>query len=151
MLIKKQCKSAKLPWHHVFLSWIFFVFPVFFYFFVSFVLFVFFVSFVLFVFLSFCLFCLLVFFVFSSRHHSDQMSEGSQVWEVTLCVETQKWQSVTESPRSGIELPGQLNTNTQIHKYKECCSHEQCAICRLVLGWGNVHFDILYWIYTANN
>jgi len=47
-------------------------------------------SFCLFVFLSFCL------FVFLSRHHSDQMSEGSEVSKVTLCVEILKWQSVTQ-------------------------------------------------------
>ena len=40
-----------------------------------------FLSFCLFVFLSFCLFVRL--FV---RHHSDQMSEGSQVLKITLCV-----------------------------------------------------------------
>ena len=45
--------------------------------------------FCLFVFLSFCL------SVFLSRHHSDQMSEGSQVSKVTLCVEVLKWRSVT--------------------------------------------------------
>ena len=51
--------------------------------FLYFCLFVF-LSLSLFVFLSFCLvfflyFCLIVFFVFLYRHHSDQMSEGSQV------------------------------------------------------------------------
>ena len=61
----------------------------------------------LFVFLSFCLFFVffLSFFVFLflhlffflSRHHFDPMSEGSDVSKVTLCVETLKWQSVTES------------------------------------------------------
>ena len=44
------------------------------------------------VFLSFNLFVL---FVFLSRHHSDQMSEGSQGSKVTLFVEIQKWHSVT--------------------------------------------------------
>ena len=43
------------------------------------------------IFLSFC------FSVFLSRHHSDQMSEGSQLSMVTLCVKIQKWQSVTQS------------------------------------------------------
>ena len=40
------------------------------------------------------------------------MSEGSQVSKVTLCVKTRKWQwvsdSLTDWPRSSIELPGQL-------------------------------------------
>ena len=67
-----------------------------------FVLFIFF-SFCLFVFLSFCI------LVFSSFCLFDQMSEGSQVSEVTLCVKIQKWQWLTHSPkRVGIELPGQL-------------------------------------------
>ena len=61
-----------------------------------------------FVFLSFCLrlFCLFCLFVFLSRHHSDQMSDCSQVSKVTLCVNIQKWHSVTHSltdwPKSGI-------------------------------------------------
>ena len=109
---KKHRKSAKLPWRHniklsfcslsfcllVFLSFCIFVFS-------SFCLFVF-LSFCLFVFLSFCL------SVFLSRHHSDQMSEGSEVSKVTLCVKVLKWHPLshwlTHSPRSGIELPGQL-------------------------------------------
>ena len=33
---------------------------------------------------------------------------GPQVSKVTLCVKILKWQSVSHSPRSGIELPGQL-------------------------------------------
>ena len=37
------------------------------------------------------------------------MSEGSQVSKVTLCVKILKWHSPT--PRSGIELPGQLKIN----------------------------------------
>ena len=52
-------------------------------------------------------------FVFLSRHHSDQMSEGSQLSKVTLCVQILKWQSfTTHSPlrRVDIELPGQLRT-----------------------------------------
>ena len=49
--------------------------------------------FFLFVFLSVSL-CL---FIFLSRHHSDQMSEGSKVSKVTLCVEILKWRWVTES------------------------------------------------------
>ena len=36
------------------------------------------------------------------------MSEGSEVSKVSLCVKILKWRSVTPSPRSGIELPGQL-------------------------------------------
>ena len=30
--------------------------------------------------------------IFLSQHHSDQMSEGSQVSKVTLCVQIPKWQ-----------------------------------------------------------
>ena len=61
----------------------------------SFYLFIF-LSFCLFVFLSFCLFdflsfCLFVFFVFLSGNHADQMSEGSEVSKVTLCVKILKW------------------------------------------------------------
>ena len=41
--------------------------------------------------LSFCL------FVFLSWQHSDQMSEGSQVSKVTLCVKIQKWYSASHS------------------------------------------------------
>ena len=47
--------------------------------------------------------------LFFSPHHPDQMSKGSQVSKVTLCVKILKWQSATQTPRSGIELPGQLN------------------------------------------
>ena len=65
--------------------------------------------------LSCCLFVfLLFFFFFLSGPHSDKMSKRSQVSKVTLCVEILQWQSVTESltdwPRSGIELPGQLKS-----------------------------------------
>ena len=42
-------------------------------------------------------------------------SEGSQVSKVTICVKFLKWQSVTEWPRSGIELPGQLKTWLKTH------------------------------------
>ena len=35
------------------------------------------------------LFCV---FGFLARHHSDQMSQGSEVSNVTTCVQTQKWQ-----------------------------------------------------------
>ena len=50
--------------------------------------------------------CLLKFSCFShfSRHHSDQMSEGSQVSKVTICIQIQKWQWVSEWPRVGKEL-----------------------------------------------
>ena len=58
----------------------------------------------LFVFLSFCLFVLLSFFLsflsffcLLSRHHSYQMSEGSQVSKVTICLKILKWQSLTHS------------------------------------------------------
>ena len=64
-------------------------------------------SFSLYVFLSFCLFvfmsffCLFVFYVFLSFSFfvdlsADQVSEGSQVSNVTLCVKIQKWHSVTD-------------------------------------------------------
>ena len=39
------------------------------------------------------------------------MAEGAQVSKVTLCVKILKWHSATmKTPRSGIELPGQLKT-----------------------------------------
>ena len=47
--------------------------------------------FLVFMLLSFCI------FVFLSRHHSDQMSEGFQMSEATLCVQILKWQSVSHS------------------------------------------------------
>ena len=50
------------------------------------------------------------FFVFLSRHHAHQMSEGSQVSKVTRFVKILKWHPLTQRPRSGIELPGQLKT-----------------------------------------
>ena len=55
-----------------------------------------------FVFLSLCLFVFLVFLshcisVSQSRHHSDQMSEVSQVSKITLCVQILKWQWVRVS------------------------------------------------------
>ena len=105
--------------HFVFLSFCHFVFSscylfvllyfcifIFLYFFLGFVvlLFCLFVS-CLFVFVSFCLFA-----SFFSRHFADQMSEGPEVSKVTLCVKILKWHPVTQSPRSGIELPGQLKT-----------------------------------------
>ena len=54
-------------------------------------------SFCLFVHLSFCLFSFCLFLVFLSRHHSDQMSEGSPVSKVTPCVKILKWHPVTHS------------------------------------------------------
>ena len=48
--------------------------------------------------------------IFSSEHFFDQMSEGSQVSKVTLCVKILKWHPPSHWPRSGIELPGQLKT-----------------------------------------
>ena len=36
-------------------------------------------------------------FSYLSAHHSDQMSEGSQVSKVTLCVKILKWRSLTHS------------------------------------------------------
>ena len=64
-------------------------------------------------------FTFLVFFLhlcsfFLSTYHSDQMSEGSEVSKVTLCVKILKWQSATHWPRSGIELPGQLKNSPRI-------------------------------------
>ena len=50
--------------------------------------------------LFFCLvFCLLFFFFSFCRfwHHSGQISEGSQVSKVTLCVKILKWQWPTQS------------------------------------------------------
>ena len=47
--------------------------------------------FLCFVFLSFC--C----FVFLSGYHCDQMSEGSEVSKVTLCVKILKWHSPSQS------------------------------------------------------
>ena len=49
--------------------------------------------------LSFCLFVLLSLFLFVilSVHHAVQMSEGSEVSKVSLCVNILKWQSVTDS------------------------------------------------------
>ena len=44
-----------------------------------------------FVYLSFLSFSLFVLFAFLSGHHADQMSEGSEVSKVTLCVEILKW------------------------------------------------------------
>ena len=58
-------------------------------------------------------------FVFLSGHHFDQMSEGSQVSKVALCVEILKWQWVSDwrqRPRVGIELPGQLKIIKAVHK-----------------------------------
>ena len=46
-----------------------------------------------FAFLSFLYFFL---FVFLSRHHADQMSEGSEVSKVTLCVVIINWHSLTD-------------------------------------------------------
>ena len=46
-----------------------------------------------------------------SPHHSDQMSEESEVSKVTICVKILKWQ-FSESARVGIELPGQLKNTT---------------------------------------
>ena len=79
----QECKTALTSQYQT----LFFVFFVF----LSFCLFVF-LSFCLFVFLSFCLFCL---FVFLSGHYSDQMTEGSQVLKVTLCVKILTWRSLT--------------------------------------------------------
>ena len=73
----------------IFCPFVFSNFFVFFFVFWSFCLFVFF----LFVSLYFCLFSFFCIFI---RHHSDQMSEASQVSKVTLCVEILKWHSPTE-------------------------------------------------------
>ena len=81
--------------------------------------------FCVFMFLCFCVFCVFLsflcflsflsfwLFVFLSKHHSDQMSEESQVSKITLCVKIQKWHSATHWPRSGIELPGQLKKHSK--------------------------------------
>ena len=53
--------------------------------------------------LSFCHFDILSFscclFVFLSRYHGDQMSQGSQVSNATLCVKVLKWRSPTHPVR----------------------------------------------------
>ena len=60
-------------------------------------------------------------FSYFSAHYFDQMSEGSKVSKVTICVEILKWQSLTDWltqwPRSDIGLPGQLKTRkkAQLH------------------------------------
>ena len=81
-----------------------------------------------FVFLFFCIFLC----AFLSGHQSDQMSEGSQVWKVTLCVKILKWRSVSQSvthwPRSGIELPGQLKMLTMIWLVQCCRSTPTAAV-----------------------
>ena len=107
---------------------------------ISFVL----LSFCLFVFLSFCL------FVFSSRHLSDQMSEGYQVSKVTLCVKILKWHSLThsltQSARVGIELPGQLN----IPLVRSFWHFVICCICIFVfvrLTLGNIFLAALAALY----
>ena len=70
--------------------------------------------------LSFSLFC-----VFVSGHHSDQMSEGSQVSKVTICVQIIKWHSMTKV------MPWQLKKckNESIHSNEENLSPFQ-KICR---------------------
>ena len=81
-------------------------------------------------FLFFCLFsCPFVFlpfylFVFLFRNYSDQMSEGSWVSKVTLCVKILKWQSLTRWlthwPRSGLKLPGQLKNVLSCYPFSWC-------------------------------
>ena len=61
--------------------------------------------FVFFLFLFSFSFCLSAFL---SRHHPDQISEGSEVSKVSLCVQIAKRLLVTHSARESIELPGQL-------------------------------------------
>ena len=58
-----------------------------------------FLCFCVFVFLCFCLFVFLSFclMVFLSGHHADQISEGSEVSKVTLCVKILKWRWVSQS------------------------------------------------------
>ena len=63
-----------------------FVFLPFFFVFLSFL----FLCFLFLFILSFCLFALL------SRHHVDQMSEGSEVSKVALCVKILKWRLLTD-------------------------------------------------------
>ena len=110
--------------------------------------FVFLWSFCLFVFLSFCgLFVFLFFclFVFLSWHHSDQMSEGSQVSKVTLCdqILNLKWHPVTDNQST--ELPGQLKKLTieklspVAHHYHYTLSLKNLASCGKV-GCCDPHF-----------
>ena len=65
-------------------------------------------------------------------------------WPIFPAIQTKK----LKVPRDSWQTCKYKNTNTQTHKYKECCSHEQCAIC-VVWYWGGGMY-ILYWIYTAN-
>ena len=68
-------------------------------------------SFCIFVFLWFCLFLSFCFFAFLSFYHSDQMSGGSQVSKVTLCV-----QKFLRRSRVGIELRGQLKSKKELEQ-----------------------------------
>ena len=83
--ISKHRKSAKLPsqYQTLFLVFVFLTFCVF-------------VILCFLSFLGFCNFDFLAFllFVFLPSHHCDQMSEGSQVSNVTLCAEILKWHSM---------------------------------------------------------
>ena len=49
------------------------------------------------------------------------MSEGSQVSKVTICVQYSKV-AVSESPRVGIELPGQLKIDIVPWAWRGCVS-----------------------------
>ena len=57
-----------------------------------------------------------------SGHHADEMSEGSQVLKVTPCVQILKRHRVTDRPRSGIELPGQLKIIWELFGVWKRCS-----------------------------
>ena len=43
-----------------------------------------------------------------SRHHADQMSEGSEVSKVTLCVKFLKWHPLTQSVSQSLTDQGQV-------------------------------------------
>ena len=119
-----------------------------------------FLSFYLSVFLSFCLFVLLSFclFVFLSRHHSDQMPEGSEVSKVALCAKILKWHSLTHQwSRSGIELPGQLKisfpqpkiSDSENIDISECLWHRfrpvQCKAGLFLVCWQVDCFNLGQW------
>ena len=93
----------------------------------------FFIEFSLVFFLSKCLNVFSTCFYFSA-HHSDQMSEGSQVSKVTICVKILKWRLLTEMQKAAsmagvlvlIFLPVVLFFGLPMHKSCLVCS----AFCR---------------------
>ena len=60
------------------------------------------------------------------------MAEGSQVSKVTLCVKILNWHWVTQWPRSGIELPGQLKKVETTFLFIKCsCWRNNARDCLL--------------------